>query len=562
MILLEEKKSIKLPTSTSIFITTAYNPKIVDVIKLANCSNFDKKTNVWEVPVNSLALLVNELAKYDDITIKVAKDVKKKEKEQISYKIGKYNYKPFDYQMDGIQYGLNHDKWLLLDCPGLGKTLQSSIIAKEIQKRDKIKHCLIICGINTLKYNWKAEIKKYTGEDAYILGQRTSRNGKEHIAGMKDKIDDLKNKKIDEFFIITNIETIRDKDIVKLINDNKKNPIDMVIVDEVHVCKRPDSQQGKGLLNIKSPKFKIAMTGTLLMNNPMDCYVPLKWIGAEQSTFTNFKYYYCRYGGLFNNELIGFQNLTDLQDQLAECSLRRTKDLLNLPPKTIINEVVDMSDTQAKFYQNIVQGEVSQVDLVHISTANLLGIVTRLRQATECPSILSSENIPSAKLDRCQDLVEQMISNNEKVVVFSTFKKPCQEMFERLKEYNPVICTGDTSDADIEVNKKKFMEDESCKVFIGTWSKMGTGVTLTSASNMVFLSTPWTDSVYLQAQDRIHRIGSTKPVFIYNLICKDSIDERVKEIVEDKAALASYIIDNEITEKGYDSLKKYITELQ
>lgn len=563
MILIEERKSEKLPTPTSLFVITPYNKAVVDIIKMASSSNYDKKTNEWEVPVIDLALLVNQLYKFDDVKIIPAtKDYSKHIKEEKKYKLGKYLLKPFDYQEEGIQYGLNHEQWLLLDQPGLGKTLQSSILAMEIKKRDKIKHCLIICGFNSLKFNWKAEIKKTVGEDAYILGQKIKKNGNIEIGSVKDRINDLKNKTINEFFIITNVESLRDKDIVKLINDGKKNPIDMVIFDELQKVKDSQSQQGRGLLGIKKPKYKIGMTGTLIMNDPMDCYVGLKWIGAEKSTLTNFKYYYCQYGGVFNNELVGYRNLSDLQDTLSTCSLRRTKSILNLPEKTVINEIVEMSPDQQSFYNNIVNGEVSQVDLVHISTANLLAIVTRLRQATECPSILSSESINATKLDRCQDLTEELISNGEKVVIFSTFKQPCKEIFERLKKYNPVLCTGDESDATIDANKQKFMTDPKCKVFIGTWSKMGTGHTLTSASNMIFLSTPWTDATYEQAQDRIHRIGSKNPVTIYNLICKDSIDERVLEIVEDKAAIANYVIDNEITEKGYESLKKYIAELQ
>ena len=78
---------------------------------------------------------------------------------------------------------------------------------------------------------------------------------------------------------------------------------------------------------------------------------------------------------------------------------------------------------------------------------------------------------------------------------------------------------------------------------------------------MIFLDTPWTDSVYTQAQDRIYRIGTNKSVTIYNLIAKDTIDERVLEIVNDKKAIADYVVDDEITQCGIDSLRKYIEDL-
>ena len=108
-----------------------------------------------------------------------------------------------------------------------------------------------------------------------------------------------------------------------------------------------------------------------------------------------------------------------LKDQLEDVSLRRTKDLLNLPEKTIITEYVDMNDKQHSFYDNIKEGIIQQVDKVKMSTASLLAMVTRLRQATACPSILTTENIPSSKIERASDLAKQIIENGDKVVINS-----------------------------------------------------------------------------------------------------------------------------------------------
>jgi SNF2 family DNA or RNA helicase len=189
-------------------------------------------------------------------------------------------------------------------------------------------------------------------------------------------------------------------------------------------------------------------------------------------------------------------------------------------------------------------------------------MVTRLRQATAHPGILSTENIPSGKIDRCCDLLEQIISDGNKCVVFSTFKETIDAIKERIPQYKPLIGTGDIPDEQISNNVDKFQNCEDNKVFLGTWQKCGTGLTLTSASYMIFIDTPWTDAAFEQACDRIYRIGTTKPVTIYNLITSDTIDERVNEIVNDKGALADYIIDDTITESGLNSLRKYIEELR
>lgn len=275
-----------------------------------------------------------------------------------------------------------------------------------------------------------------------------------------------------------------------------------------------------------------------------------------------FKGNYCSYGGPFNNILIGFKNLDLLKYQLSKHSLRRTKDLLDLPPKTIINEYLEMPDKQDSFYNNIKQGIIEEVDKVKITTTSLLAMVARLRQATACPSILTSEAIPSAKLLRAVELTEQLISNGDKVVIFSTFKDTVKELAHELHEFNPFIATGDTDDSEISAYVDKFQNDPDSKVFIATWQKCGTGITLNAASYMIFIDTPWTNAVFEQACDRIHRIGTSKPVFIYNLIIRDTIDERVLELVNDKKALADYIIDDVISPDALNSLKKYISELK
>jgi SNF2 family DNA or RNA helicase len=335
----------------------------------------------------------------------------------------------------------------------------------------------------------------------------------------------------------------------------------MVVVDEIHTTKNPTSAQGKNLLKLNGARFKIGATGTLLMNNPLDMYVPLKWIGADRSTYTNFKYYYCRYGGIFGNELVGFKNIDTLKSQLDKYSLRRSKDILSLPPKTIINEYVDMNTNQMNFYDNIKDGIISQVDKVKMSTANLLAMIARLRQATVLPSMLTTEPIQSSKIIRAVDLAEQILNGGDKVVIFSTFKQPVYELYNHLEKFGAVIGTGDSKDADIENAIYNFQNNDNVRVFLGTWSKCGTGITLTQARYMIFLDTPWTNSAYEQAQDRIYRIGTSKPVFIYNLIANESIDERVLEIITDKKYLSDYVIDGDISPQGLESLRKYIEEL-
>ena len=558
MISITQDKSTKIPGGTSLYLRFDYTPQIVDIIKQCPVYSYDKNTHIWEAPCTSLAFLLDSLCSLDGINLNLLNENNVSEPE--FFDLGPYKTIPFNYQLDGIQYGLNHDKWLLLDMPGLGKSLQLIYLAQELYKRHEIEHCLIVCGVNALKANWKKEIEIHSDLSAHILGEKKNKKGQYINGSLKERLEDAKTP-INEFFVITNIQTLREDAIVKELNSGKANKFDMIIFDECHTAKSPTAAQTKGLMKLKNAKYKVAATGTLLLNNPIDAYVPLKWIEKENCTFSNFKYYYCNYTGQFHNILLGFRNIDVLKQQIEQCSLRRTKDLLSLPEKTIINEYLDMEDDQKKFYENIKNGIKDQVDKVDLKTATILSLVTRLRQATACPSILTTEMISSAKIDRCCELVNQIVSSGEKVVVFSTFKNTLDSIYEKLRAHNPTINTGDVADEEISRNVDDFQTTDNSKVFLCTWQRMGVGITLTKASYAIFLDTPWTAAVYQQAQDRIHRIGSKQPVFIYNLICKDTIDERVLSIVEDKEAIADYIIDDKITTKSMDSLRKYIEEL-
>ena len=557
MITIEERESIKCPTDTSLFVSFNYNQNIVAVVKNLGFSIYNAKTKEWEVGLQYLSDLITKLSMYDEITLNILPTNLNEDKADIVYPIEEIKTPLFDYQKDGVQFGLNHDKWLLLDATGLGKSLTMISLAYNLKMQGKVNKVLVICGINALKTNWKKEIEKHSDLSCRILGEYKNKKGNLAVGGVKDRLAQLKSP-IKEFFTITNIETLRDDNIIKELTKKKAvNKFDMIIVDEIHRCKDAGSVQGANLLKLQAP-YKVGMTGTIIMNNPLDVYAPLEFINkVHKDSLTAFKQYFCNYNSF--KQIIGFKNISTLKDILGECSLRRMKDLLQLPPKTIINEYVDMDAKHQQFYQHIVDGVVDEVDKVKISTASLLAMVTRLRQATALPSILTTENIPPSKVNRCVELVNELVENGEKVVIFSTFKDTCYEISKQLP-FKHVLCTG--NEKDLMPYADQFQNDDECKAFIGTWQKCGTGITLTKGTSMIFIDTPWTDSDYLQAQDRIYRIGTNKSVTIYNLICTGTIDERVLQLVTSKGAISDYIVDDKISANTLNSLRQYIEDLK
>lgn len=477
----------------------------------------------------------------------------------------KFKIKPFSHQIEGINYGLKYDRFLLGDEQGLGKTMQAINIAVIKKQQRKYKHCLIVCGVNGLKWNWKSEVEKHSNEKAYILGTRYDKKGREKIGTMQDRLEDLRvdsdNNFInpnmnDSYFIITNIETLRNEDIIenlKALCDLKT--INMIVLDEGHKCKDPTSIQGKHLLKLQAETM-ISLTGTPLMNNPLDLYIHLKWLGYEKHAFYSFKKHYCVFGGFGGYQILGYKNLDQLKEQFEDILLRRLKeDVLDLPEKIYTDEYVEMSAKQNKIYKEVYLETKQNIDKVE-SSPNPLAEMTRLRQATGYTGILSSAIQESAKFDRLEELLEEIIANNKKAIIFSNWTSITNPVYERLEKYNPAIITGETKDRVAE--EKKFMEDDTCKIIIGTTGAMGTGLTLTAATYVIFLDEPWNKAAKDQCIDRAHRIGTTENINIITLICKDTIDERVHELVEEKGEMADLLVDGKLPKQSKSSLVKFL----
>lgn len=550
-------KADKCNEDYSMFISFNYNQKIVDTIKSYPTKFWNKDTKEWEVPLKRLVNLTTDLSDFDfDIIGKYVELDSKSVKIPPEFK---FKTKPFEHQMNGFNYGLQNGKWLLGDEQGLGKTKQVIDIAVVRKLALGYKHCLIICGVNGLKWNWYNEVLTHSDEKPYILGQRTKRNGSIVVGGNADKLADIKNiDSIDAYFIITNIETLRDADIIdELVKLCKNGTISMIAADECHKMKNPSSQQGKAFLKLKTNTM-IAMTGTPLMNNPMDLYIILKWLGYEKYPFYAFKKHYCVMGGFGGYEIIGYRNLDELQERLNEIMLRRLKsEVLDLPEKTYIDEYVEMTAKQAIVYKEVTAEIKANIDSIKMVN-NPLAELIRMRQATGYTGILSSKIEESAKLDRMEELVADAVENGNKVVIFSNWTQMTTLIAKRLAKYNPAIITGEINTDTRQQMIDKFQNDNSCKVIVGTIGAMGTGLTLTEGTVEIFLDHPWNRALYDQAVDRCHRIGQKNNVTIYNLLCKGTIDERIWEIVNKKGMMSDYMVDGKVDSMHKVELLNYL----
>ena len=564
MINIEIAESFKCNGDYSLFISFDYDSRIVGVIKALPTRYYNPTDKEWEVPLNKLDLIVKQLSDFDfTITGKYIKF----EKEDTVNVPADFEFKttPFEHQIEGFKFGLSHDKWLLGDEQGLGKTKQ----AIDIAVARKVKHCLIVCCVNSLKWNWQKEVETHSNEQGFILGQR-ERNDKIYIGSNADRLADLTFIDNLPYFIITNIETLRYKvatgrKVTKKVNGRlrevdeyeypitdrlqelcNKGEIGMIVVDEFHKCKNPDAEQASQILRL-SANVEMAMTGTPLMNTPVDLYMPLKWLDYEKHTFWQFKNHHCNFGGYGGHEIVGYKNLDELSDTLDTIMLRRLKeDVLDLPEKLLVNEYVEMSKEQEKIYYDAKDYIVNNIDQIKMSN-NPLSELIRLRQATGYTGILSSKVKESAKFDRMMDHVDDAVENGQKVVIFSNWTQITNPAFELLsKKYKGVMITGETKDSDRMSYVNAFQNDNNVKFIVGTIGAMGTGLTLTAGTIEIFLDEPWNMALKEQAIDRCHRIGQKSNITIYTLLCKGTIDERINDLVMKKGAISQILVDGKI----------------
>lgn len=542
MIKLKFDFSQKLSYKQSLYIKGDYNSNILDVIHSFQTRYYHHNSKLWECKIDYFPIILDKL-KFEDIQIcgEVPKKFERYLKMLDIYDEQDADYlsrtKPFEHQIESFNYALTHNKFLLGDEQGLGKTKQALDIA--VARKHKMRHCLIVCGVNNLKWNWYKEVEIHTNEKAHILGSRVNRKGKTVIGSSAERLADLKQIH-DEYFLITNIETLRDKSIQSQIKKMCSDGIiGMTIIDEIHKCKNSQSKQGKAI-HCCCSYYRLALTGTPLMNNPVDLYNVLKWLEVENHSLTYFKNLYCEMGGFGGYEIIGYKNLDQLENSLNKNMLRRRKEeVLDLPPKIYTDELLDLDSSQDKLYRDVTNQIIEDIDRIML-LPNPLTELIRLRQVTSNPNILTSKNITNVKYDRILDILE---STTDKVIIFSNWTKVINPLYIKLSSlgYNPALVTGESKDPILEMNK--FQSDNTCKVILGTTPALGTGYTLTAANTVIFIDEPWSKAIKDQAEDRCHRIGTKGTVNIITLICKDTIDERIHQIIKDKGELSDRIVD-------------------
>lgn len=531
-------------------VSFKYDTRILAQVKSLAERRYLPEERAWEIPEYEVE---NLLQKMIDLNVQVLAEesimqslkekevADKREATQERLKgikpVIDFNFKtePLPHQIEAFNYGIEHNSILLGDQQGLGKTKESIDIA--VARKKEIYKCLIVCGVNSVKYNWQEEIQKHSSEKSTIIDDRT----------MDQRVQHLNNwYKSNEYFGIINIESLRNEKIQDALYVGIKDGfIGAVIVDEIHKAKNGQSQQGKALRILRAP-IKMGLTGTPIMSKAEDLWNILTWLGVEKRNVWQFRNAYCIMGGFNNYKVVAYKNLESLNGLLNTVMLRRTKEeVLDLPPKTYITEYVELPRKIQILYNQIRDGIVEELEDI-LENPNPLTCTLRLRQITSGDPNLTEYN---PKLDRIKEILEdEIIPNGEKAIIFSQWSTIAKDLGIELQKYQPIVITGDVAPDRRQKLVNEFQTNPHCKIAIGTIGAMGTGLTLNKANHVFFMDKAWTSGENEQAEDRAHRIGTTGTVNIITMVAKNTIDEGIEDYLKENKDLFDRVVDG----KGYN----------
>ncbi|MFL5774441.1 MAG: SNF2-related protein, partial [Flavisolibacter sp.] len=445
------------------------------------------------------------------------------------------------YQVAGFQWlnYLHEVSWggILADDMGLGKTVQAlSFLQYFYEHYNGSLKALVVCP-TTLIYNWENEIKKFTPSLEYYI----------HHGSMRSRSVEELNK---HHVIITTYGTLR-SDIKLFV----QMALDYVILDESQAIKNPSSKVTKAA-SLLNAKHRLCMSGTPLQNNTFDIYAQMNFLNPGMLGSVEF----FRQEFAIPIDKFGEREQKDhLKKILYPFILRRTKEQVakDLPDKTETILFCEMEDEQRKIYDAYrndfrakIMGTIEEQGIQKSQLTILQGLM-KLRQICDSPAILNEqEQFPNHSI-KLEELSREITENigNHKALIFSQFLGMLALIREKLTalEVKFEYFDGSTSAPDREKAIQAFQNNEETRVFLISLKAGGVGLNLTAADYVYIVDPWWNPAVEQQAIDRTHRIGQTKNIFAYRMICKDTIEDKIIQLQEKKRLLAKELISDDAT---------------
>lgn len=468
---------------------------------------------------------------------------------------------PYDYQKEGILFGLEKRRFLIGDEPGLGKTLQSIGVADTAGAYP----CLVICP-SSLKINWQREFEKFTDKKAVVLDDGTLATWPYMLRTGMFQVAIVNYRSLRKYFVLDikgRRGSFRLKDVVftPYIRMFKS-----IIIDESHRVKDSSAQQTIFTKGIATGKpYVMLLSGTSVVNRPADLIAQLSIMG-RLAEFGGKSKFLSDFGGgdITRKRSWGGEeeprNLERLSEQLySRCMIRRTKALVlpQLPAKTRVDLYVDIS--------NRTEYDLAASDLARYLSEYGECTEADIRRKMRMEALVKFMTLRSlaavGKVAQAIDFIRTFLANDKPLIVFCSL----HSIVDALKAAFPgaVTVTGRDS-AQAKQGAVDAFQSGRASLILCSIKAAGVGLTLTAASNVAFIELPWTYADCCQCEDRAHRIGQRDNVTCHYLLGRSTIDRTLYAIIHEKKSIASRIMasDDEVPtdEMYFDELSNLFME--
>jgi SNF2 family DNA or RNA helicase len=434
---------------------------------------------------------------------------------------------------------------------GTGKT-KVAIDNAAFMKKNMWIDWVIVVAPNSVYRNWIDEIQKHSDSNVIHVHKDKSIYG-----------DMIRHPERALKWFLINVEALSHKSGVEKLKSllTRKNCRHLMILDESTTIKNRSAKRTRNICKLgKLANYRRILTGSPITKSPLDLYTQCEFLSPQLLGFDSFFTFRARYAVMQQIEMGGKQmlfpkyytNLDELTDKLKNFSFRvRKKDCLDLPDKLYTVRKINLTVKQAEIYNRLKKFAYATINQDEVSFANKLTEILRLHQVTN--GFVKSDDGTIQVFDDCpklKELMEILEDTEGKFIIWANYVQNIKTIINKLKEKygadSVVSIFGEVSTEDRQQAVSKFQNDNSCRFFVGNPSTGGYGLTLTSASYVVYFSNSYNLEVREQSEDRAHRIGQDKNVTYIDLIAENTIDEFIVSALDKKLKLSAETLGEEV----------------
>ena len=469
----------------------------------------------------------------------------------------KFKTKPYAHQLTALEKSWNKENYAYFMEMGTGKTKVLIDNLAMLYDKGKVDGALIIAPKGVVKTWYEQELPTHLPdhiENVSVLWQPNI------TKTQQEKLDSLFEIDSALHILVMNVEALSTekgvKFATKFINSHKA----MMAIDESTTIKTPTARRTKNIIKIGlNAKYKRIMTGSPITKNPLDLYTQCEFLDPWLLDFSSYYAFRNRYAEMKTMHVHGrsiqvidkFQNLGELSDTVKEFSYRVLKeDCLDLPPKNFIKRHITLTPDQKKVYEQMKKAAIAVLNGKVTTTMTVLTQLMRLHQIT-CGYVTADDGTTQqVESNRLNELMSILEETEGKVIIWANYQLSVGEIIQKIiKVYGKdsyVHYYGLTPQEDRQYFIRKFQNDPKCRFIIGTPQTGGYGITLTQANTVIYYSNGYDLEKRLQSEDRAHRIGQKKTVTYIDLICEDTVDEKIVKALRNKINIASEVMGEEL----------------